>query len=248
MPSGVYALHDPRDGTPLGTEHFSCAPGPAGWRYTADRRTPSGEPAGAVDLTIDALGRPVRLEVRTTAWWVRGGIDAGGLRWVRGDTGGHDAREGHVPGALAFTGTSPAHLVALARLAVGAGVRAGAGPGIPADTVPGAPARRFRLVELTEPVLGPLTVDRLLRLEAGETHRAPDDPDTALTVHRWRLVDPADGEGRDIHLGGDVVLAAPGVELEELDGPPGVFPPPPGSGGGPGGEDGDGDGYVDGPG
>ncbi|MBB0246378.1 hypothetical protein FNQ90_20245, partial [Streptomyces alkaliphilus] len=116
MPSGVYALHDPRDGTPLGTEHFTCAPGPAGWRYTADRRTPSGEPAGGVDLTMDALGRPVRLEVRTTLWWVRGGIDVGGLSWVRGDTGGRRALEGHAPGARAFTGTSPAHLISLARL------------------------------------------------------------------------------------------------------------------------------------
>ncbi|MBB0232210.1 hypothetical protein, partial [Streptomyces calidiresistens] len=160
MPSGVYALHDPRDGTPLGTEHFTCAPGPAGWRYTADRRTPDGKSAGGVDLTIDALGRPVRLEVRTTDWWVRGGLDAGGTRWVRGDTDGRRAREGHAPGARGFTGTSPAHLVSLARLATAA-----SGPPGGSDT----PARRFRLVELTEPVLGPVTVERLLRPEAVET-------------------------------------------------------------------------------
>lgn len=32
------------------------------------------------------------------------------------------------------------------------------------------------------------------------------------------------GEQHSVHIAGDVVLAAPGIELEDLESPPSVFP------------------------
>ena len=43
MPRGRYSLHDPHDHTPLGEEHFQCAPGPSGWRYVSQITAPSGD-------------------------------------------------------------------------------------------------------------------------------------------------------------------------------------------------------------
>lgn len=114
MPRGRYSLHDTHDHTPLGEEHFHCAPGPSGWRYVSQTITPSGEHSGSVDLAIDELGRPIRLELNAASWQVRGAaID--GVTWVRTDPTGTYATEGNAP-AHAFTGTSPAFLVATARL------------------------------------------------------------------------------------------------------------------------------------
>ena len=67
MPRGRYSLHDTHDHTPLGEEHFHCATGPSGWRYTAQTTAPGGDPTGSVDLTIDELGRPIRLELHATS-------------------------------------------------------------------------------------------------------------------------------------------------------------------------------------
>src|SRR4051812_19406819 len=126
MPRGRYSLHDPHDHTPLADEHFHCAPGPSGWRYVSQLTTPSGtapdglpEPAtttatGSVDLALDDLGRPIRLELHAAGWQVRGAA-LDGVTWVRTDPNGAEATEGNVP-AHAFTGTSPAFLVATARL------------------------------------------------------------------------------------------------------------------------------------
>jgi hypothetical protein len=41
-----------------------------------------------------------------------------------------------------------------------------------------------------------------------------------LTVDGWQVDEPATGVRSLLHLAGDVVLAAPGVELLELDGAP----------------------------
>jgi hypothetical protein len=203
MPRGRYSLHDPHDHTPLGEEHFQCAPGPSGWRYVSRTTTPSGDDAGSVDLALDELGRPIRLELHAASWQVRGAaID--GVTWVRTDPTGTDAREGNAP-AHAFTGTSPAFLVATARLL---------------RLAPGAPATRVRLVAFTDPVLAPRTVDQSWALVKSEAHTTDNG---LLTVDEYQVSALDTGEQHAVHLAGDVVLAAPGIELEDLESPPSTF-------------------------
>lgn len=139
MPRGRYSLHDLHDHTPLGEEHFQCAPGPSGWRYLSRTTAPSGDHLGSVDLTLDELGRPIRLELHAASWQVRGAA-LEGVTWVRTDPTGTHATEGNVR-AHAFTGTSPAFLVATARLL---------------RLTPDSPATRVRLVAFTDPVLAPV--------------------------------------------------------------------------------------------
>ncbi|WP_228978854.1 hypothetical protein [Streptomyces sp. DH12] len=203
MPRGRYSLHDPHDHTPLGEEHFHCAPGPSGWRYVAQTTTPSGDHAGSVDLTLDALGRPLRLEMHAGGWQVRGAA-LDGVTWVRTDPTGTHATEGNVP-AHAFTGTSPAFLVALTRLL---------------RLAPGSGATRVRLVALTDPVLAPLTVDQSWALLRSEAHPTDNGP---LTVDEYQVTTLDTGERHAVHIAGDVVLAAPGIELEDLQSPPSTF-------------------------
>jgi hypothetical protein len=203
MPRGRYSLHDPHDHTPLGEEHFQCAPGPSGWRYVSRTTTPSGDEAGSLDLALDELGRPIRLELHASSWQIRGAaID--GVTWVRTDPTGTDAREGNAP-AHAFTGTSPAFLVATARLL---------------RLAPGAPATRVRLVAFTDPVLAPLTVDQSWALINSEAHTTDNGP---LTVDEYQVSALDTGEQHAVHIAGDVVLAAPGIELEDLESPPSTF-------------------------
>ncbi|MDB1087151.1 hypothetical protein PJ985_06160 [Streptomyces sp. ACA25] len=203
MPRGRYALHDLHDHSPLGEEHFQCAPGPTGWRYVARRLTPAGAEHGSLDLALDDLGRPVRLAVRAGDWQVRGAA-LDGVTWVRTDPAGTHAQEGNVP-AHSFTGASPAFLIATARLL---------------RLTPGDPARRVRLVEFSDPVLAPRTVDRSWALVGSEVHDSGGGP---LTVDTYRVGDLETGEQHSVHLAGDVVLAAPGVELEDLESPPSDF-------------------------
>ncbi|MEV4685890.1 hypothetical protein [Streptomyces kurssanovii] len=203
MPRGRYSLHDPHDHTPLGEEHFQCAPGPSGWRYVSRTTTPSGDDAGSVDLALDELGRPIRLELHAASWQVRGAaID--GVTWVRTDPTGTNAREGNAP-AHAFTGTSPAFLVATARLL---------------RLAPGAPATRVRLLAFTDPVLAPRTVDQSWALVKSEAHTTDNG---LLTVDEYQVNALDTGEQHAVHIAGDVVLAAPGVELEDLESPPSTF-------------------------
>lgn len=203
MPRGRYSLHDTHDHTPLGEEHFHCAPGPSGWRYVSQTVTPSGDHAGSVDLAIDELGRPIRLELNAASWQVRGAaID--GVTWVRTDPTGTHATEGNAP-AHAFTGTSPAFLVATARLL---------------RLTPASPATRVRLVRFTDPVLAPLTLDQSWALLKTETHATDSGP---LNVDEYQVTDLDTGEQQTVHLAGDVVLAAPGIELEHLESPPSTF-------------------------
>ncbi|MFE0422461.1 hypothetical protein [Streptomyces sp. NPDC058953] len=204
MPRGRYSLHDPHDHTPLGEEHFHCAPGPSGWRYVAQNTSPSGDHTGSVDLAVDDLGRPIRLELHAASWRVRGAaID--GVTWVRTDPSGVHASENTAP-AHAFTGTSPAFLVATARLL---------------RLTPGSPATRVRLVAFTAPVLAPLTVDQSWALLKSEAHTTDNGP---LIVDAYQVNALDTGEQHTVHIAGDVVLAAPGIELEELESPPSVFP------------------------
>ncbi|MER6853548.1 hypothetical protein [Streptomyces flaveolus] len=211
MPRGRYSLHDPHDHTPLAEEHFQCAPGPSGWRYVSRLTAPTGDHLGSVDLALDELGRPIRLELHAADWQVRGAaID--GVTWVRTDPTGVHATEGNVR-AHAFTGTSPAFLVATARLL---------------RLTPSASATRVRLVALTDPVLAPRTVDQSWALVNSEAHATDNGP---LTVDEYQVTALDTGEQHAVHIAGDVVLAAPGIELEDLESPPSVFPSPePGAG------------------
>ncbi|MBU6536719.1 hypothetical protein [Streptomyces mayonensis] len=204
MPRGRYSLHDPHDHTPLAAEHFQCAPGPSGWRYVSRLTTPTGDQHGSVDLALDELGRPLRLELHTRDWQVRGAaID--GITWVRTDPTGVHATEGNVR-AHAFTGTSPAFLVAVTRLL---------------RLTPSASATRIRLVALTGPVLAPRTVDQSWALLKREAHATDNGP---LTVDEYQVTALDTGEQHLVHITGDVVLAAPGIELEDLQSPPSAFP------------------------
>ncbi|GHC23333.1 hypothetical protein [Streptomyces albogriseolus] len=200
MPRGRYALHDPHDHTPLADEHFQCAPGPSGWRYVSQLTAPDGDHLGSVDLTLDALGRPLRLELHAGSWQVRGAA-LDGVTWVRTDPTGTHATEGNVR-AQAFTGSSPAFLVATARLL---------------RLTPSAAATRVRLVAFTDPVLAPRTVDQSWALVDRETHPTDNGP---LIVDAYQVTALDTGEQHTVHLAGDVVLSAPGVELEDLDSPP----------------------------
>ncbi|GGO56304.1 hypothetical protein ABT039_01985 [Streptomyces lasiicapitis] len=203
MPRGRYSLHDPHDHTPLGEEHFQCAPGPSGWRYVAQRTTPSGDHSGSVDLTLDELGRPIRLELHASGWQVRAAA-LDGVTWVRSDPSGAHATENNAP-AHAVTGTSPAFLVATARLL---------------RLAPASPATRVRLVAFTDPVLAPRTLDQSWALLKREAHATDNGP---LTVDEYQVTALDTGEQHTVHLTGDVVLAAPGIELENLESPPSAF-------------------------
>ncbi|MEU0286316.1 MULTISPECIES: hypothetical protein [Streptomyces] len=200
MPRGRYSLHDPHDHTPLAEEHFQCAPGTSGWRYVSQLTAPDGAHLGSVDLTLDTLGRPLRLELHASSWQVRGAA-LDGVTWVRTDPTGTHATEGNVR-AHAFTGSSPAFLVATARLL---------------RLTPSAAATRVRLVAFTDPVLAPRTVDQSWALTDRETHATDSGP---LTVDAYQVTALDTGEQHTVHLAGDVVLAAPGIELEDLESPP----------------------------
>lgn len=203
MPRGHYSLHDTHDRTPLGEEHFHCAPGPSGWRYVSQRTAPSGEPTGSVDLALDELGRPIRLELHAGDWQIRAAaID--GVTWVRTDPTGTHAAEDNAP-AHAFTGTSPAFLIATTRLL---------------RLTPASPATRVRLVAFTDPVLAPRTLDQSWALLKSEAHTTDNGP---LIVDEYQVTALDTGEQHAIHIAGDVVLSAPGIELENLETPPSTF-------------------------
>lgn len=200
MPRGRYSLYDTHDHSPLGEERFHCAPGPSGWRYVSQLTAPSGTPTGSVDLAIDDLGRPIRLQLQSSDWQVRGAA-LDGVTWVRTDPTGEHATEGNVR-AHAFSGASPAFYVAISRML---------------RLSPGGAATRVRLVAFTPPVLAPLTLDQSWALVDRTAHATDSGP---LEVDEYQVSHLDTGEQHSVHIAGDVVLSAPGVELEELDGPP----------------------------
>jgi len=190
VPEGSYR-HD--DGT---VEAFRCAPGPAGWRYAA---VVAG---GRVDVTVDGLGRQLRVEVVAGAWRLRGGVAGAHTRWLRVATAPSidDATE-HSASAAGFTGRSPGLLVATAwklRLTSGEAIR-------------------VRLAEITEPFLA-------VRLTTQEWTLAGVDRHDGLDIAHYRIADLDTGEPAEVSLAGDVVLSGPGVELMALDGPPSAAP------------------------
>lgn len=194
MPRGTYHLA----GRP---EAFSCAPGPAGWRFVS----------AALDLACDTGFRPVRFAITGPgATQLRGGglrLDDGApvLVWARSDA----VDDEKVSAAAGLLTASPGSLVALVR-GVAAPGEGRASADVPALRV--APdASGARLVRL-----------RVERLGA-ERHEAPRG---ALLDETWRLTDVDTADASELHVAGDVVLHATvgvlddEVELADLDGPP----------------------------
>ncbi|GAC1329488.1 MAG: hypothetical protein NVSMB13_17140 [Mycobacteriales bacterium] len=209
MPAGLYLHLDPTapPGTPpTALERFSCAPGPAGWRYVSALTEPDGPPLGRVDVTVDGRWRQLRAEVAAGSWLVRGGVTGQEVVWVRvaAAAGTTDPVAEQTAPAAAFTGRSPGLVVPVVRLlGLAEGARA-----------------RLAVVLLTEPGLA------TRRMEQGwtrlESTRHPSDLGELL-VERYEVADLSTGERAQWHLAGDVVLAGPALELAELAGPPSVL-------------------------
>ncbi len=65
MPEGRYTVIG-KDGEPVGTEVFRCAPGPMGWRYFSEIDTAEhGQHHETVDVVVDEDWRIVRLRIDT---------------------------------------------------------------------------------------------------------------------------------------------------------------------------------------
>jgi hypothetical protein len=189
VPGGIYRYADGR------TEAFSTVDAPAGWSYVGER-----DDGVHVELTVDSRWRPVRCEITSERWRVRGGSLGRQLMWVRSALDGSDPAEDAAE-AAGFLAESPAFLVVLPRLL----------------SLPLRGSAWVRMVTLWQPLLAPLVVERGWTLEAVDDHETASGP---LTVERYRVDDRATGEHTMIHLAGDVVLEGPGVELAELDGGP----------------------------
>lgn len=189
MPSGVYRLPDGR------AERFSTVDAPAGWSYVGAR-----DDGSRVQLTVDSRWRPVRCELSTSRWRLRGGSAGRSLLWVRSGLDGADAVEDTAE-AAGFLADSPAFVIVLARLL----------------SLPLKGSAWVRLVSVTEPLLAPLIVERGWTLDAVDDHETYGGP---LVVERYRVDDRATGEHVTLHLAGDVLLDGLGIELEELDGAP----------------------------
>jgi hypothetical protein len=173
-------------------ERFQCAPGAGGWRYVGERTD-----GGRADLTVDGRWRQIRVELSTAGWAIRGGVVGRNALWVRAGT----APSEHSAPAAGFLADSPGFLVAVAR-------SLWLSPGEDA-VVP--------LVRLGGPALAPLTVTHRWLLAEITTY---DTELTPLPVERYEVADLATGEPFAVHLAGDVVLDAPGIELTGLDRPP----------------------------
>ncbi len=175
MPRGTYEL---TDGV---IERFSCAPGPAGWRYVG-----SSSDGNRVDVTLDGGGRQARVELAAGAVWVR-------------SSGTEAAERSEL--AAGFAGDSPAFLVAATRLL---------------RLQPGSRAR-LRLVSVAGNALATRVVEQGWELVGVASHDTGSGP---LPVGRYRVAHLETGEVGEVYVAGDVVLAAPGVELGSLDSPP----------------------------
>lgn len=176
-----------------GEESFSCAPGPSGWRYVGTG------PGGRADVTVDGGGRQVRVELAAGGWLLRGGVSGRDTVWVRSGAG--SAAEERSAPASGFTGASPGLLVAAVRLL---------------RLSPGARAR-LRVVLVSGDALATRVVEQGWELTGVTSHPTETGP---LPVARYRVAELDTGEVGEVHVAGDVVLAAPGVELAELSSPP----------------------------
>ena len=174
-------------------ERFQCAPGPGGWRYTSVRSD-----GVRTDLVVDARWRQIRVEVVTPTWWLRGGVTGHDVAWVRaaGETGTE-----HVERASGFMFDSPGFLVSVAHSL---------------DLEENAQTT-VRLVQLAGPSLSPLTGTWQWRRAETSTYETETEP---LPVVRYDITDLSTAETESVHLAGDVVVAAPGLELTALESPP----------------------------
>ena len=172
---------------PYAVETFRCAAGPAGWRYVGTRTDPGGRPLLALDLAVDDRWRAVRLVLTAGGVELRGGMVGPEAVWRCGPDQ-HAEHAEHTEHAAGFTGDSPAFAVATARLlALEVGGLA-----------------RLRLVRLSA-ALGALTVDE-------GWGRTPDEQGT----QRYEAADLGTGARRVVHLAGEVVVDAGGVDLQTL--------------------------------
>ncbi len=64
-------------------------------------------------------------------------------------------------------------------------------------------------------------MDHSWALVKSEAHGTDNGP---LVVDEYQVTALDTGEQHTVHIAGDVVLAAPGIELEDLESPPSVFP------------------------
>lgn len=177
-------------------ERFQCAPGPGGWRYTSRR-----DDGVRLDLVVDARWRQIRVEVVAPGWWLRGGLTGPELAWVR--AAGESGTE-HGERAAGFVSGSPGFLVAVARSL---------------ELDEGA-AADVRLVRLSGTSLSALTVLWRWRRGATSSYETETEP---LPVTEYEITDLATGEAESLYLAGDVAVAAPGVELTDLESPPNLL-------------------------
>lgn len=185
MPSGSYLLSG-HDG-PYAVERFSCAAGPAGWRYVATREQPgTGAPLGSLEVVLDVRGTALRVQVETRGWLLRGGVVGPDALWRRGDV------ERSSP-AAGYTGSSPVWVLATTRLLARA-----------------TAAVSVRLVRLGDEALATSVVDERWERTGSSRH-------DGLDVERWVTADLGSGEQRVVHVAGELVLTAPGVSLLDLD-------------------------------
>jgi hypothetical protein len=166
------------------------------------RAAAAGPEIGRVDVTLDDGGRQVRVELLAGGWRLRGGVAGPETVWLRSPAAAAaTAAAEQAAAAAGLAGRSPAFLVATARrLRLPPGGRA-----------------RMRLVRVTEPALGTLLVDEQWSLVGISSHATETGP---LPVARYEVADLATGETRAVHIAGDVVLAAPALELTDLQSPP----------------------------
>lgn len=146
--------------------------------------------SAGLELTLDGAGRQLRAEFRAGGWTVRGGVAGPATTWVR------DGVE-HSAAASGFAGESPGLLVAASRLL---------------RLAPGERSR-LRLVLVSGAALATRVVEQGWELVGTSEHGE-------LQVARYRVVALDTGEVAEVHLAGDVVLAAPGIELTELSSAP----------------------------
>ncbi|MEV0406321.1 hypothetical protein [Actinoallomurus sp. NPDC050550] len=152
---------------------------------------------GTVELVADSLWRPARLQVTAGEHVLRGGAVGAELLWV---TAGRE----HTARATGFLGESPGLLVAVARsLRLAEGERVD-----------------VRILLVTAPSLAVRTVPQRWSLAETAWHDADGE---RVPVDRYEITDLETGELSEIHLAGDVVVAAPGIELVNLENPPNFF-------------------------
>jgi hypothetical protein len=158
------------------------------------RYTAERSDGGTIELVADGHWRPARLQLTSGDQVLRGGAAGAELLWVSA------GREGSAR-ATGFLGESPGLRVAVARsLGLAEGERAD-----------------IRLLMLTEPALAVRTVPQRWTLTEIAWHDADEG---GLPVERYEITDLETGEISEFYLAGDVVVAAPGIELTGLEDPP----------------------------